>query len=285
MTKVTAFRNHPQAGPTSRHRRGNYLWNQGFCLIKRRRQQDSLLYLRVLENDGLLRGWMQVKRLLGHVLMLTVFLGTTMSRAAEQFITLDTDTTIKVFLFSPEDAGSAPWPLAVILPGGQGHEYTARSQFWLGKELSKRGWIIAMPVSPDRGSFFGDSARIIARVISALQSQNPSMREGKSLLVGVSTGGSSALEIAALNPQNYLGVVAVPGRLRESTDLSDLSGLPVFLRIAEKDAFRWHKRMPDMVRQLEAAGARVNAALVPDARHTFRINWDELDQWLGSLEP
>ena len=39
-----------------------------------------------------------------------------------------------------------------------------------------------------------------------------------------------------------------------------------------------------MTERLQAAGARVDAALVPDARHTFTINWDELDPWLSSLK-
>ena len=63
-----------------------------------------------------------------------------------------------------------------------------------------------------------------------------------------------------------------------------LKGLPIFLRIAENDYFRWHKRLPEMTERLQAAGARVDAALVPDARHTFTINWDELDPWLSSLK-
>ena len=205
------------------------------------------------------------------------------SQAAEELIALDAETSVRVFIFFPKESGDGPWPLAVLMPGGQGQEYTARSQFWLGKELTERGWVIAVPVSPDSGSFFGESAAMIPQVIAKLH-QNPSIRPGKSLILGVSTGGSQALEIASRNPDQYLGVVAVPGRLRKSDTLQELAGLPVFLRIAEKDAFRWHKRMPEIVQRLEAAGAQVNAALVPGARHTFRINWDELDPWLGSLE-
>ena len=204
-------------------------------------------------------------------------------KAAEQLITLDDDTTVKVFVFAPEDAGAGPWPLAVLMTGGQGHEYIARAQFWLGKELADRGWVIAVPVSPDKRSFFGESGAKIPKVIAALQASS-NILPGKSLLVGVSTGGSSALEIASSNPENYLGVVAVPGRIKESGDLPPLKGLPIFLRIAENDYFRWHKRLPEMTERLQAAGARVDAALVPDARHTFTINWDELDPWLSSLK-
>jgi predicted esterase len=107
---------------------------------------------------------------------------------------------------------------------------------------------------------------------------------GKSLLLGVSTGGSSALEIASRNPQNYLGVVAVPGRIKSSEPIPFLQGLPVFLRIAERDYFRWQKDLPDMAQFLTNAGAKVDAALVAGGRHTFTINWQELDPWLDSLK-
>ena len=57
----------------------------------------------------------------------------------------------------------------------------------------------------------------------------------------------------------------------------------MFLRIAEKDAFRWNKYLPEFTERLETAGAHVDGALVPGARHTFRLNWEELDAWLGTL--
>ncbi|MFM1897145.1 MAG: hypothetical protein RLZZ385_2219 [Pseudomonadota bacterium] len=225
---------------------------------------------------------MPSKRLISFAALVLLLLSPGL-QSAEQLLTLDDQTTIKVFVFVPEEAGPGPWPLAVLMPGGQGHEYIARAQFWLGKELADRGWVIAVPVSPDKRSFFGESGAKIPKVIAALQA-NESIRPGKSLLVGVSTGGSSALEIASKHPGDYLGVVAVPGRIKQTDELPPLMGLPVFLRVAENDYFRWHKLLPEMLKRLEAAGARVDAALVPGARHTFKINWEELDPWLKSLK-
>jgi predicted esterase len=79
-------------------------------------------------------------------------------------------------------------------------------------------------------------------------------------------------------------VVAVPGRIKQSGPLPALDGLPVFLRVAEKDNFRWHKQLPDIRQRLESAGARVDAALVPDARHIIKVNLNELDRWLDTLD-
>ncbi|MEX0618405.1 MAG: dienelactone hydrolase family protein [Pseudohongiellaceae bacterium] len=204
-------------------------------------------------------------------------------QAAEEFITLDDNIEIKVFVFHPEEAGSGPWPLAVLMSGGRGNEYVARAQFWLGRELARRGWTIAVPVSPNRTYFSGEGGRRIPAVIARLQ-DSPSIKEGRALLVGVSSGGTEAIEVAARHPVTFLGVMAVPGRLRDDTDLSPLAGMPIYLRIGSKDNFKWDKRFNDMVARLEASGALVNAKLVPDARHVFELNWDELESWLNTLK-
>ena len=39
-----------------------------------------------------------------------------------------------------------------------------------------------------------------------------------------------------------------------------------------------------MTQRLESAGARLNAALVPDARHIIKVDLNELDRWLGTLD-
>ena len=128
-----------------------------------------------------------------------------------------------------------------------------------------------------------DSENNISQVIGELQ-KDSTIRNGKTLLLGVSSGGSSALEIASKNPIAYYGVIAVPGRIKQSGPLPELEGLPVFLRIAEKDYFRWHKQMADITQRLESAGARLDVSLVPDAKHVIKVKLDELDRWLDTLE-
>ncbi len=203
--------------------------------------------------------------------------------SAEHVVNIDTETEIRLLVFTPNNSGDGPWPLALLIPAGSGQEFILRSQFWLGKELTDRGWVIAVPISRDGNSVFGEDNKDVSKVISQLQT-DPNIKIGKSLLLGISRGGTSALEIASKNPGNYFGVVAVPGRLKESGPLPALQGLPIFLRIADRDNFRWHKRLPEMTQRLESAGARVDAALVENARHIFRINWDELEPWLNSLK-
>jgi predicted esterase len=224
-----------------------------------------------------IRCWL-IKPLLILLLMLPAWL-----LANEEYVTLEDGSSIKVFMFYPKDQQDDPRPLCVLMPGGPANEYVARAQFWLGKELAERGWVIAVPVSPDATPFFGENARKIPQVIDHLK-QSPRISAGKTLLVGVSNGGSSAIEIAGNDPDRYLGVVAVPGILKKSADLGPMNGLPVYIRIGGNDHLRWHRHMPALVEALTGAGARVDAAIIPRARHVFQLNWDELEPWLASLE-
>lgn len=200
----------------------------------------------------------------------------------ETLIELQDGGTVKVFIFEPDNHGDGPWPLSILMAGGGGNEYVARAQFWLGQELANQGWLIAVPVSPTANYFAGENDHRIPEVISQLQTHS-SISGQKALLVGVSTGGSFALELAARQPELYYGVVAAPGMLKDLSIIKDMKQLPVYLRIGERDSFRWDRSMPALVQALEEAGAQVNARLVPRGQHIFRMNWDNLRPWLDSL--
>lgn len=203
-------------------------------------------------------------------------------QAAEELVTLVGGDQVKVLYFEPNASAEAP-PLAILISGGSNSEFMARAQFWMGKEMVARGWAIALPVSPGGRHYFVDNAEHFPALIADLRRIH-TLRPGRTLLVGISSGGSAALEIAARDPRQYLGVVATPGRLHEDTALSALQGLPIFLRVGEKDDFRWNKRLDQLINRLEAAGARVDAAEVPGAKHIFPLNWDELEPWLQQVQ-
>jgi len=202
--------------------------------------------------------------------------------SSERMIKLSDGSSMKVFMFDADDGSAGPWPLTVLMSAGRANEYVARAQFWLGYELAQRGWTIAVPVSPDSRSFVGRNGELIPELIEKLQAHN-NIRSGKVLLVGVSNGGTAALEIAARHPQRYYGVVAVPGNIRNELPLPELDGLPVYLRIGENDRLRWDQRLQEITRRLQDAGAQVDARLVDGARHVFPLDWDELQPWLERL--
>jgi predicted esterase len=205
------------------------------------------------------------------------------AQAREVVVPMDDGSVVKVFMFEPDDHGEGPWPLTVLMPGGDGNEYVARAQFWLGRELARQGWIIAVPVSSTNTAFVGENGQKIPTVIARLQEQTD-VQPGKALLVGVSSGGSAALELAAQHPDQYYGVVAVPGMLADLSVIGNMQNLPVYLRIAQDDMLRWNIRMPELVRALENGGARVDSRLMPRGKHVFRLDWHNLSPWIDSLE-
>ncbi len=201
--------------------------------------------------------------------------------AAEDTLTLGDGVSVRVLWFEPDNLTNPP-PLAILMTGGSNNEFMARAQFWLGKELVDRGWALAVPIS-DRGrKFFVDNSSLMLTVVKQLRELH-SVDDQKALLVGISSGGSAALAIAAKAPEHYLGVIATPGRIWDETRFSAMEGLPIYLRIGEKDDFRWHRKLESNAALLMAAGAKVDAALVPNATHIFPLNWTELEVWLDQL--
>ncbi|MCG8415195.1 MAG: dienelactone hydrolase family protein [Pseudomonadales bacterium] len=201
--------------------------------------------------------------------------------AAEDTLTLGDGVSVRVLWFEPENLTSPP-PLAILLTGGSNNEFMARAQFWLGKELVDRGWALAVPISDQGRKFFVDNSSLMLTVVEQLRELH-AVDQKKALLVGISSGGSAALAIAAKAPEHYLGVIATPGRIWDETRFSAMEGLPIYLRIGEKDDFRWHRKLESNAALLQAAGAKVDAALVPNATHIFSLNWSELEVWLDQL--
>jgi pimeloyl-ACP methyl ester carboxylesterase len=196
--------------------------------------------------------------------------------SAEETIILGDGISVQVLYFEPESFVESP-PLAILMSGGYSDEFMARAQFWLGKEMVQRGWAVAVPISDQGRKFFVENGGIIPAVIRQLRKTH-TISEQKPMLLGISSGGSAALAIAAASPDLYTGVIAAPGRIWDAGKFSRLSGLEVYLRGRGEGRFSMESvcwmRMPTLLRQ---AGARVNAALVPDARHIFPLNWEELE--------
>ena len=199
-------------------------------------------------------------------------------QASEDLMILEDGTAVKILFFEPKIHDDKT-RLALLISGETSNTFMARAQFWLGKELVDRGWAIAVPIAPDRTGFGGDNAHLLPELVSMLRSQHH-LGSQKPLLVGISSGGSIALTIAAHYPADFSGVVAAPGRLHDVSEIQPLMGLPIYLRIGEKDEFRWNRQLENIVERLQTAGGIVDAAIVPEARHIFQLDWDNLEAWL-----
>lgn len=213
---------------------------------------------------------------------LLTLLSSGMLAAAELTVQLHDEASFKLLFFEPQDKGDPP-PLAIFIPGGSHNEFMAKAQFWLGKEFVDRGWAIAVPISPDGKRFSMGDSSTFPQIIEQLHASH-SLQDSKPLLVGMSSGGSEAMAIAFLNPSSFRGVVATPGRIKDDALFDELDSLPFYIRIGEKDDFRWNRMLEPMSQRLRAAGAVVDAAIVEDARHVFQLDWKSLEAWLEGLK-
>lgn len=221
---------------------------------------------------------------LPRLLSLTAFLFGLMStlQAAEEKVFLNDGDAIKLYFFTPEPSAEPP-RLAILISGGSNDEYMAEVQYWIGKEMVNRGWAIAVPISPKGGDYFVEETSVFPKLLEFITSSH-NLHPSKPLLFGVSQGGSAALAIAAQNPTLYSGVIAAPGRLSKKTVYDNLDEIPIYLRIGEKDTFHWHKQLPEIVNTLHAAGANVDAGLIPNGKHLFQLDWEDFDSWLENLK-
>ena len=202
----------------------------------------------------------------------------------QERITLEDGSRLSVFIVKPAETSSQPAPLVVLMGGGPGNASISRdTSIWLGGGFAERGWMVAVPVSPNNRAFRGtDNNDKVEQLIVELQ-KRADISSGKVLLAGISNGGMSALEIARRNPDNYLGVAAVPALATSVVDNRSLSGFPVYLRIGGEDQLGWADRFDETANALTEAGVDLDAAILDSAPHMFRMNWESLDAWLEKV--
>jgi len=184
---------------------------------------------------------------------------------------------IQLVILEPADPAKQKG-VCVLLPPGPGNSQMVRdAEQTLGREFAKRNWRVVIPESPNGKSFFGPNAAHVTALLSRLGNQ-------KAVLAGISNGGISALEVASANPKNVKALVMVPGVMRNSrVDTRRLNGMPVFLRIGQKDELKWARTFDATVKKLRSSGTQLDAKLIPKTGHVFRVNWKELEPWLEQL--
>lgn len=225
-----------------------------------------------------------VKRLFLEFLLIAL-LWPQVSRGAEESFVLPDGQKLDYFIEYPSPSTNRPSaPLCIVMGGGKGDRKSAEAAMnKLGKPLVERGMIAVSPVSPTEKSFFNEpeSDWIIA-LMKDLQARD-SISDGRILIGGLSNGGISALAIAVVIPQKIRCVMMVPGLPIDWNSGLDLRGMPIYLRIGEKDNLDWGKHYSQIVKSLTKAHAKLNARLVKNAGHGFDLDWPEIDKWLKTL--
>ncbi|MDB3992733.1 dienelactone hydrolase family protein [Gammaproteobacteria bacterium] len=218
------------------------------------------------------------------LLVLVLICGLSSMGVAQERVTLADGSRLGVFMVKPAESLSQPAPLVILMGGGPGNASISRdTSIWLGGGFAERGWMVAVPVSPNNRAFRGtDNNDKVEQLIVELQ-KRADISSGKVLLAGISNGGMSALEIARRNPDNYLGVAAVPALATSVVDNRSLSGFPVYLRIGGEDQLGWADRFDETANALTEAGVDLDAAILDSAPHMFRMNWESLDAWLEKV--
>ena len=208
-----------------------------------------------------------------------------MTMQAQERITLQDGTVLNVFLVAPENVANRAFPLVILMGGGPGNASISQdTSRWLGSGFAQRGWMVAVPISPNNRSFRGGvNNALITDLITQLQKRQ-NIAQGKVLLAGVSNGGMSALEIARRNPQDYLGVAAVPAISGADTDNEALRDFPIYLRIGGNDQLDWADRFDETVASLTEAGVVLDADVLDGAPHMFRMEWESLGDWLQEIQ-
>ena len=203
---------------------------------------------------------------------------------AQERITLEDGSRLSVYIVKPAQTLSEPAPLVILMGGGPGNASISRdTSIWLGGGFAERGWMVAVPVSPNNRAFRGDeNNHKVEQLISELKKRDE-IANGKVLLAGISNGGMSALEIARRNPANYMGVAAVPALATSVVDNRVLAGFPVYLRIGGADQLGWAERFDETAEALTEAGVDLDAAILDSAPHMFRMNWESLEAWLEKV--
>jgi pimeloyl-ACP methyl ester carboxylesterase len=217
------------------------------------------------------------------VFLISAFLWMNVAIAQDRLELAD-GSSIQYFLTLPDITGEAPLPLAVFMGGGSGNAPISYTVYrFYASELANLGWAVIVPISPDNRSFRGVNVDRVRELIRHLQ-QRDDVREGKTLLAGISAGGMSALEIARRHPDEVLGIMAVPALVRDDTNLDALAGMPVYLRIGSADELGWGMQYDATVRALEAANVVLDADLLYGEPHMFGLDWGRVESWLETLE-
>ena len=76
---------------------------------------------------------------------------------AQERITLGDGSRLSVYIVKPAQTLSEPSPLVILMGGGPGNASISRdTSIWLGGGFAERGWMVAVPVSPNNRAFRGD---------------------------------------------------------------------------------------------------------------------------------
>lgn len=175
-----------------------------------------------------------------------------------------------------------PYPIFVCLPPGAGDRRMAQAaRLHIGDLAWKAGYVTILPISRT-GGFRGEAAEEVLELIEHVRKEHGSGKE--LVLAGLSNGGRGVFEVASRAPGQFDALVAAPGVAAPELDLSGLEGVPVWLRVGSLDDPKaWIEPTAQTAERLEAAGARVDHAVIEGQGHVLDLSSQKIFDWLSSV--
>jgi poly(3-hydroxybutyrate) depolymerase len=135
-------------------------------------------------------------------------------------------------------------------------------------EAEKRGYIVVAPAAPDNQLFFQEGARIFPDFLQMILTDYK-ITDNKFHIAGVSNGGIAALHVAAINPQYFLSVTALPGYMWQASaaKLQAISKMCVFMYVGEFDPYMWHGEMKKEAEFLRSKGTVARYSVEQGQQH------------------
>jgi pimeloyl-ACP methyl ester carboxylesterase len=158
-------------------------------------------------------------------------------------------------------------PVLLWLPGGAQNrnlmEETLRP--WIAD--ARRDWRVVAPFVPDGATPLYRRPDALVPLLEALAA------EGPVTVFGVSNGGITALDLAALRPELVASVQVAPGYLSRGRSPAALAAVPVRLVVGGDDA--WAPRVAETASDL--AGGDVDLVVLPGVGHALHgLPWRDV---------
>ncbi|HEV3255667.1 MAG TPA: prolyl oligopeptidase family serine peptidase [Gemmataceae bacterium] len=211
------------------------------------------------------------------------------SATRQQSKQFDKEITIRVklkyLLYLPEGYGKSDkaWPLLLFLHGsGESGKDLNKVKIHGPPKLIERGkdfpFIVVSPQSPRRGWDVPALNALLDDVVATHK-----VDKDRIYLTGLSMGGYGTWALAAAYPEKFAAIVPICGG-GDLADAKQLKDLPIWVFHGAKDPAVPPRRSKEMVKALEAAGAKnVKFTLYPDADHdswTRTYDNPKLYEWL-----
>jgi len=169
--------------------------------------------------------------------------------------------------------------ICVLLPGGGQPKPFTKALFPHAEKFNKLGFSTAVVYSSfgpliDSKRHKIENTKHLVKLLKELKEKH---NADGFIFMGFSNGGTGALQIAAKHPDLVKGILAVPGA---HAPKKLPQGLPVYLRIGAKDQLGWAKNFDQIKKAIAKSGAVVDAKLLENAPHMFKLDWEEIQTWL-----